>query len=426
MSEPPTPTPTPVFIPTATLGARAITATPLAHEPHNNFASVTTDQCASCHRSHTAKSIKLRSSTGEEQVCFACHTSGMTGTNVQPAFTTYTNTLTRFFKHDVAKTVNLHVSQENSGTAFGGINRHIECEDCHAPHASSRTGASLFNSAPLVQQVMYQSTGVDPLWTMWGAPTGFTWMTRAQREYQVCLKCHSSFTTLPTYRPDGFDAASFVANGLAKLDNSAGAQVPDSRDLSKAFNSYQVSFHPLAALGRNRSMPAGSFVSGWSQDSMVYCTDCHTNAAPATGADGPHGSPLLHLLDGSANYITVDPGADCVLADGCDQIHSVGEICFKCHQFGTYATGTNPSTTTHFRKGGDNLHSTHSFSTCYTCHNSHGSEQAHLINFDTSAMTILPGYNSTSAWVWNDSTGTGTCFVGCHDFTHGASATYTP
>ena len=431
MSEPPTPTPTPVFIPTATLGTRAVTATPRVNEPHNNFASVTTDQCANCHRTHTAKSFQLRRLTGEEQVCFACHTSGMSGTNVQPAFTTYTNTLTRFFKHNVAGTVNLHLPRESGGASFA--NRHIECEDCHSPHASSRTEASLTNAAPAIQQVMYKSTGVDPLWTALGAPTGFTWMTRAEREYQVCLKCHSSYTTLPTYRPDGYgwdDAAAsigFVADGLAKLDNSTGSQVPDSRDLSKAFNSYQVSFHPVASLGRNRSMSPGSFVAGWSQDSIVYCADCHTNATPATGAEGPHGSPLLHLLDGSANYITSIDGADvCNFVDGCPQIHSVGELCFKCHQYGTYVNGINPPATTHFKDGTNNLHAAHSFAACYTCHNSHGSEQAHLINFDTSVVTIMPGYTSISAWEWNDSTGTGTCSVACHGFAHGAPSPYIP
>jgi uncharacterized CHY-type Zn-finger protein len=274
---------------------------------------------------------------------------------------------------------------------------------------------------------------VDPLWTALGAPTGFAWKTRAEREYQVCFKCHSSFTTSPSYRPDGYgwDGTSttigFIADGLAKLDNSNGSQVPDSRDLSKEFNSYQVSFHPVAALGRNRSMPAGSFVTGWSQDSIVYCADCHTNGTPATGAKGPHGSPLLHLLDGSANYITsIDPADTCNFVDGCPQIHSIGEVCFKCHQFNTYATGSNPPATTHFKNGTFNLHAAHSFSACYTCHNSHGSEQAHLINFDTTAVTIMPGYNSVTAWDWKDSTGTGTCFVACHGFSHGAPSPYKP
>ena len=41
----------------------------------------------------------------------------------------------------------------------------------------------------------------------------------------------------------------------------------------------------MAALGRNRNMPAGSFVTGWSQDSIVYCSSCHENSnAPASSS----------------------------------------------------------------------------------------------------------------------------------------------
>jgi len=433
VDSPPTPTPTAPFVPTATLAARAMTATPQSSEPHHNFQSASTDQCASCHRTHTAGSINLRNELSEEGVCFSCHTAGGSGTNVQPAFTNQTNTLTRFFKHDVANTTNIHQLDESVGAAFGGANRHIECEDCHAPHESSRTASPGTNPPPVLQQEMYSSTGVDPVWTVLGVPTGFTWMTTAQREYQVCFKCHSSFAALPTYGPDGYgwDGTSaligYVTDGLAKLDNSSGAQIPDTRDLAEAFNSYGVSFHPVAAPGRNQNMPAGSFVPGWSQDSLIYCSDCHTNPTPAVGANGPHGSSLLHLLAGSADYITkIDPADTCNSVDGCPQIHDPGELCFKCHQYNTYATFVNPPATTHFKDANENLHAFHSFAACYTCHNSHGSGQAHLINFDTSVVNIFPGFDSQSAWTWNDATGTGTCYVSCHGFAHGSPRPYQP
>lgn len=422
-----TPTSTPVFIPTATLPAsRWMTATPMANEPHNNFLS-TTDQCAACHRSHTAKSMALRSNIGEEQVCFACHQPGGIGTNVQTAFTAKSNTLTRFFSHDVFASTNIHLSSEIAGASFSGANRHIECEDCHSPHSTARTDPSGFISVPSIQQEMYNSSGVDPIWTAAGAPSGFAFMSTAEREYQLCFKCHSSYATLPTYIPDGYQAGvGYIANGLFKLDNSSGSQVPDSRDLAKEFNSYQVSFHPVTALGRNRNMPAGSFVAGWSQDSMTYCSDCHQNASAPTNGDGPHGSPLLHILDGSAEYITkTDPDLSCG-SGNCPNIHNPGELCFKCHQYNTYAIGSNLPATTNFRNGSQNLHAYHNFGSCYTCHDTHGSEQDRLINFDTSIVTIDPAYNSQSAWQFNYANGTGTCYVACHDGEHGQFNSYSP
>jgi len=276
----------------------------------------------------------------------------------------------------------------------------------------------------MIQQEMYNSTGVDPTWTVAGPANAFTWLPKAEREYQVCFKCHSSYaSTLPTYSPDGFgwDNASrtyrVIPNGLPKLGNTTNGQVPDSRDLAKEFNSYQVSFHPVAALGRNRQMPAGSFTTGWSQDSIVSCGDCHQNNNPASGADGPHGSSLLHILDGSSNYITTsDPGEQ-------NPIHNPGELCFKCHQYNTYAAEINPSSTTHFRDGTNNLHVFHSFAACYTCHDTHGSEQDHLINFDT---TEVGTFNSQLAWQFNAVTNTGSCDIACHGADHGSALQYNP
>ncbi|MDD2922373.1 MAG: cytochrome c3 family protein, partial [Anaerolineales bacterium] len=417
----PTPTPTALYIPTSTLpAARPVTATPIVGEPHNNFASATTDECATCHRSHTAKSSSLRKLTGEEQVCFACHTSGGTGTNVQPAFTSKTNTVTRFFSHGVSSSVNIHNVSEKAGGDFGVPKRHVECEDCHAPHSTARTALGGTISAPAAQQEVYDSTGVDPQWTVLGAPTSFKWMTTAEREYQICFKCHSSYAaSLPTYIPDGWngDTKAYEANGLPKLTSTLATQKRDSRDMAQEFNSYQVSFHPVAALGRNRNMPAGSFVAGWSQDSILYCGDCHDNASAPTNGNGPHGSPRLHILAGSSEYITkVDPSKSCA-PGGCPSIHTPGELCFKCHQYGTYATNINPPTTTRFKKGVENLHVFHSFAACYTCHDSHGSEQDRLINFDVSVVSV--GGNSQSAWNYDPATNVGSCSISCHGGDHG-------
>jgi len=426
-----TPTPTPQYIPTATIPAiRAATATPNAGEPHSNFSAISADQCASCHRSHTAQSNALRSLFDEEQACFSCHTSGGSGVNVQPAFTSYTNSLTRFFSHGVSATRNIHLFDEIFGGQFGGASRHVECEDCHSPHLSARSAAGTSNYAPVIQQEMYRNGGVEPIWNASGAPSGFNWITVAEREYEVCFKCHSSYTTLPTYSPDGYgwngssSTIGYIPNGLGKLNSTDPAQRLDSRDLAKEFNSYQVSFHPVAAQGRNTNMAAGSFVAPWSQNSIIYCSDCHDNASGDT--NGPHGSPLLHILDGSANYITqTDPSRSCA-PDGCPSIHSSGELCFKCHQYATYATGSNPVTTTRFKTGLENLHAFHSFGSCYTCHDSHGSEQDRLINFDTSVVSITPGYNSQTAWQFTN--GVGTCYIACHDGEHGVDPErqYTP
>jgi len=413
----PTPTPFPPQ-PTPTLPARAATAIPGASDPHVDY-TATSDDCAGCHRSHTSTGIVLRSTWPEEQVCFTCHTSGGTGTNIQPAFTLYTNTATRFFKHDIAATNGIHRVGQNSGALFGGVNRHIECEDCHEPHESTRDAVANTTFPPMIQPEMFYTSGVNPTWTGPGAPSGFVWMDQALREFQVCFKCHSTFTTLPTYQPDGWNGAAYVVNGLRKLTSANASQVLDSRDFAQEFNPNHASFHPVIAQGRNQSIPTGSWAigSGMSQASLIYCSSCHNNPNSGTQGSGPHGSPRLHVLKGSANYSTV-------FVDG--QQPSSLEVCFQCHDYATYANN-GPAANTNFRAGNQNLHDTHirSFGgTCYMCHDTHGSEQLHLINFDTATVTINAGYASQSAWVWNGTTGT--CYIACHGQTHGTGKSYTP
>lgn len=406
--------------PTPTAPAPAPTNVPGAADPHVYY-NASTGSCAACHRTHTAQGIVLRQTSPEENVCFACHRSGGTGANVQPAFTSYTNTATRYFKHDIGLTNGVHRVGENTGASFGGASRHNECEDCHDPHEATRGSAS----APFLQRVMNYIGGVNPNWTAAGAPASYTWLPQAEREYQACFKCHSSFTTLPTYQPDGWSGTAYVANGLPKLASGNASQVLDSRDLAREFNPYNASFHPVAARGRNTTIAAGAFVAGWSANSMVYCTDCHTNATPATGGNGPHGSPRLHLLYGANDYTTRDK------ANVSNQPPATGEVCFKCHVYAVYANGNNNNASlTRFRSGADNFHDFHVWGrgsdtiSCYSCHDTHGSEQQHLINFDTSVVAPDAGYNSQTAWVWNGTTGT--CYLSCHGVTHGAGKTYTP
>ncbi|MBI5839778.1 MAG: S8 family serine peptidase [Chloroflexi bacterium] len=417
----PTPTAFPPQ-PTPTLPARAATAIPGVSDPHVDY-TATSDDCAGCHRSHTATGIVLRWTWPEEQVCFTCHTAGGTGTNIQPAFTLYTNTATSIFKHDAAGTNGVHRVGQNSGVSFSGLNRHIECEDCHEPHESTRDSVAGTTIPPMIQPEMYYTSGVNPTWTGPGAPSAFVWMDQAQREFQVCFKCHSTFTTLPTYQPDGWNGAVIAANGLRKLTSVNASQILDSRDLAQEFNPNHASFHPVIAQGRNTVIPAGGFVPSWSANSMVYCSDCHTNASQPTNGYGPHGSPRLHILFGANEYSTVDSNRVNLLGDG--------EICFRCHKKTTYAPTSNmESVNTRFHNGTMNLHELHSggpngeSAPCYVCHDSHGSEQQRLINFDTATVTINAGYTSQSAWVWNGTTGT--CFIACHGTSHNAGKSYTP
>jgi predicted CXXCH cytochrome family protein len=403
-------------LPTPTQTPPLPTDEPAAGEPHGNY-TVTTAACAGCHRAHTAGGQALRKTWPEEALCFSCHGAAGPGTDVEAAFAATTNTDTRFFKHDVAATTGVHRVGEMEAADFGGANRHVACEDCHDPHGSARG----YTAAPWLQREMDQTPGVDPVWVAPGSPAGYNWLVEAEREYQVCFKCHSSFTELPTYAPDGWDGRTYVPDGLRKLTYAGSSQVPDHRDLALEFNPYNDSFHPVVTRGRNQNIPPGSFVTGWSVDSMVYCTDCHTNANPAAGGVGPHSSPLLHLLAGSDNYQTVSSEGGMLAS---------GAVCFNCHDAEDYI---GRGTETNFTRNRANLHRRHSNSgTCYVCHDTHGSEQLHLLNLDSSIETssqtyFLPGYdglptNSQTYWQISPDGSEKSCWLVCHGHNHSRSS----
>jgi len=393
-----------VPMPTPTAPAPQPTVIPGPNDPHVAY-SANTDKCAACHRTHTGAGLALRQTVPEENVCFMCHQANatpITATNVYSTFAVYTNTLTAFYKHDVAATNGVHRINDS----YGGANRHIECEDCHEPHEATRGPAA----APMIQRVMSGSTGVEPLYTSGSAMPTFNFLPQAQREHQVCLKCHSNFTTAPTYVPDGWNTA-IVANGLKKVTSANALQVLDSRNMAAEFNPYAASFHPVLAQGRNQAISAASFVAGWSQTSLVYCSDCHQNNVTPT--QGAHGSPLLHILAGTTNYKTGDNSTPLST-----------EVCFKCHSFAVYVTGGTGTTgaggTNFYFQTNRNLHSFHVRSSvqtsCYTCHDTHGSEQEHLMNFDVSVVTPGAGRNSQTAFL-PTATG-GTCSLTCHGANH--------
>ena len=356
----------------------------------------------------------------EEGFCLTCHGSGGAATvQVHLAFSSYTNTATNFYKHDVAATYRKHTDGETGGAVFGGTNRHVECVDCHNPHFTKAGTAT----APTLLPTLTGVEGVEPTYAGAGAPTGFTWMTAATAEYQVCYKCHSSYTTLPTYLPGGWNSAALQADGLKKLTTGGtNSQIADSRDMAQEYNPNNQSFHPVMAAGKNTGINSTSFQTGWTSTSRVYCTSCHNNSNSATAghSDGPHGSANLHLLDhgtgGNSDYKTVHNEVTAVTT----------AVCTKCHQVTSYYTNNTGSRFQYHYYHVNNK----TRAECYLCHDTHGSETFHLMNFNrngntTSCITAY-GTNSQASFVHAAGTASNSCTVTCHGTSHGTGKSYNP
>jgi hypothetical protein len=329
--------------------------------------------------------------------------------------------------------VSLYRAGANAPSAFSGPNRHADCGDCHDPHAVRNNGNfgesthypagrnGNFLSGALLGATGLKVTGWQPA----GQPFSAAVSTlrpldslTTNYEWQICFKCHSTFTILPTLVAVG--SGDYQATKLTSL---GARQVREFQDVGQAFNPNNLSFHPVTAVGRNTTIPAGSFVAPWTTTSTMYCADCHAKSLGAPGASGPHASANMHILERPTylreNRHYHDPSWGATL--GVDP----AELCLKCHRWQTYAqkpgsAGADPITNTNFRTGaGRNLHAAHlggraRGTTCYDCHDAHGTNKQYLINFNLAYVTAPRG----SQAAYTTSGGGGSCQLTCHGQRH--------
>jgi hypothetical protein len=165
-------------------------------------------------------------------------------------------------------------------------------------------------------------------------------------EYQLCFKCHSSWTTQPT----------------------------GQTDLALALNPANASYHPVEGPGADRTIDPGAFVLGWSATSLTRCGDCHGSDFPGAAA-GPHGSSYRYILRQSYT------------ASSTPRTMASDELCFRCHAYDVYGNPNSSDPTralSRFNKPGATMgHAEHVGAQqvpCYACHITHGApSERHLL-----------------------------------------------
>jgi hypothetical protein len=316
-------------------------------------------------------------------------------------------------------------SQASLGKVSAGgnlLNRHAECTDCHNPHRVIKNrlfsdnasipdvaGTHKHNivagdSAPhnnLAPGVLRGTFGVEPeyLSAEFGTnPINFTTKrgdpgaamstsvtsTYVTREYQVCLKCHSNYSTDEASPPplplatltggttSGTNGAVYYGNAAMEFQAPVTHQgepvtTPDSGAATTYQSNNHRSWHPVmdktgrtatstpypAATNLWRAPWNGSNVDAGAPivldvvgNQTMHCSDCHgstTNmtdgVVPVGGEDGspwgPHGSNNDFILKGAWN--TDAPNT-----------HVTGSniLCFRCHDENQYADASPTPVTT--------------------------------------------------------------------------------
>ena len=317
-----------------------------------------------------------------ENICYNCHGNGGTGEDLSGK--DIASVIARTSKHSVENDGVHDTVAERSATfddgTFRGANRHVNCLDCHDTHVLQpgiHTPADATLAGALVSADGIAVASLPGNWGGWSSTNFGVSPAAVNREYQVCLKCHSSFaygSTTPTGETD--QAMEFNVN-----NDSYHWVMSDQTDTQDP--TWGGTGTPRTA-DSTRVMTFASSTP-WTKTSPMVCSDCHTSDV---GADpqGPHGSGESSILRAPWSIST---------GSG-----STGDLCFICHDYATYATTGGDTNLSSFAKGGgQNLHSKHvdkvgSTYACVMCHAfvPHGGQRKAMV-----ALTSDPApYNGGS------------------------------
>ncbi|MBI5739741.1 MAG: hypothetical protein HZA16_03380 [Nitrospirae bacterium] len=329
------------------------------------WTSVSEWGCESCHLPHFAGGpLRLLNYQEEERNCYLCHDGAVASKNIKAQFQ-------KISRHPVEATMIGMTAQYHDPTEEPAFisDRHVECADCHNPHAANNRSAA----APHISGRLENVSGVD---------ANRAEANPALHEYEVCFKCHADLA------PEIF----FIP------------RVVDSTNTRVDFALSNPSYHPVIGMGRNPDVPSipSTYEPGLSESSIIYCTACHRDDGGVSG--GPHGSNYAPIL--RAQYLTTD---------NTPESFQNYALCYTCHDR-TSILG-DQSFNRHLE------HIVDRTAPCSVCHDPHGirddgvsGSHTNLMNFDTRTVFPAPGnqfpiFTDTGAF-------SGSCTLVCHGRTH--------
>jgi len=348
--------------------------------PHTPWTTVAENGCENCHAPHNAGGPeRLLNFLREEDNCYTCHAGTVAATNILAE-------ISKQSSHPVTTATAGQNGAHDPTESPVGVSGHVECVDCHNPHAAF---ASSNTQAPQVPGPLTLVSGED----QFGGPVPV-----ANFEYEICFKCHAES-----------NAATPVVTRYI-----------DESDIRREFDPLNPSFHPVVAPGRNLDMPSLPSVDEPTLDttSRIYCSDCHdaddSPAVGGSGARGPHGSIYAPIL--RQRYET---------ADGSVETYDAYALCYRCHDRNAILADTSFQ-----QRGGSGGHSGHltghgtgSGTSCATCHDPHGvvddgasGSHTHLINFNQAV--VQPAAGQSVPMFIDTGSRSGYCLLVCHGFAH--------
>ena len=418
--------------------------------PHGGY-TMNTDSCAICHRAHSAPTANLLTAGPPQSLlCYLCHNGTGARSDIQAEYAVASSnnpSTASYYQHDESNSA-LHADALDPEFA-GVLDRHSECTDCHDPHAAAPGESVQTTGGWTVPGSLSGASGVAVTNGAPGTQPGYTFLrpdssgtySQVTLEYQVCFKCHSSYTILPARDP--------TQPSTWTLDKG--------RELNPA----NLSYHPIEAAGKNGSSQMAASLSGtspyklwsFSTSSTIRCTNCH--GAPASIAD-PSPSPAPGPGTRIDTHVSSNPGI--LLGNYRDQLLHVRDdsytalefqLCYLCHAEAPFTTANkDPQSDTNFPLHG--LHVAYlqgegvstnqdidaagagaGNAVCAECHfRIHSTASVDDLRTGTLqtgddaglavfAPNVQPN-GGTLSWA-RDGSGSGSCTLTCHGESHGAA-----
>jgi len=317
--------------------ALAAATTAGVHGPNSEVV----DECATCHRSRAGRNKNvLKSPVPQSALCFTCHDGTGANANVQAHFSDplvpANNDATRmYYRHDTIGTT----SHTSAGlNEFGGVsNRHTECGDCHNAHQANATNTTPTATGATASGRLAGISGVSVANGAAGTAPTYTFLDGTTnpitREYQLCFKCHSGFTTLSPNT--GFTPSRY------RLDKAV------------EFNPGNPSYHPVEAPGKNTTAKMAASLAGsspykkWSftTGSTIRCVNCHASSTTYNLVTPPSASGDLPMHTSKNPGILLQNYRNRVLKTPSDPYTNTDfALCFMCHANSPFATEASAAT----------------------------------------------------------------------------------
>lgn len=320
------------------------------------YPTVSENACENCHDPHNSGGkLRLLKAAAEESNCLDCHNGNVATTDIQ------TETL-KPYTHNVYGYNQIHDPTEPVMSAT----QHVECQDCHNPHAVNNTPAI----APAASGFLAEIPGIDQ---------GGNNVNPITNSYELCFRCHADSPSKPS---------------------SPTARQIEQNNVRLEFDLANPSFHPIEGAGANNDVP--SLIAPLTESSVIYCTDCHSSDGVAPS--GPHGSIYPQIL--KYRYETTDYTPESA---------TNYELCYSCHSQSSILNDDSfKEHDKHIRKED---------TPCNACHDPHGisnsqgnsSNNSHLINFDLNIVSPDKMGRLRFEDLGNQK---GRCYLTCHGKNH--------